>query len=102
MVHETTRCRNDDVRLLSKRNSLGNHIQTSDNYSASQRNERSESFESLTNLCCQFTGRGEDETEQRLRLVEKSLEDRQGKGGGLSTTSFGETDDVAALEGNRD
>jgi hypothetical protein len=56
----------------------------------------------LADLGCQFTCRGEDETEQRLRLVEKSLEDGKSKGSCLSTTCFGETDNVTAFESDGD
>jgi hypothetical protein len=54
----------------------------------------------LSNLGCQFTSRGEDEAEQRLRLVEKGLENRQSKGSCLSTTCLSEADDISALEGD--
>lgn len=90
------------MRLLSKRNRLRNHIQTSNNHGASQRNQRTQRLKGLTDLGCQFSGWGEDEAEQRLRLVEESLENGEGEGGCLSTTGFCQADNVATLESDGD
>jgi hypothetical protein len=56
----------------------------------------------LTDLGRQLAGRGEDETEQRLRLVEESLENGEGESGSLSTTGLCEADNVATLESDGD
>lgn len=56
----------------------------------------------MANLGRQLSRRGENETEEGLRLVEESLEHGERKRGRLSTASFCQTDNVAALEGNRD
>ena len=102
MVHQATRSRNNDMRLLSKRNRLRNHIQTSHNDSASQRNQRSQRLKGLTDLGRQLAGRGENEAEQRLRLVEESLENGEGESSSLSTTGLCEADNVATLESDGD
>lgn len=102
MVDETARCGDNDVRLLSESNGLGNHVETADNDGAAQRDHGTEGLEGLADLRSQFTRGGEDEAKERLGLVEKSLQHGKGKGGCFTTTSLGKTNDVAVLEGDGD
>ncbi|KAJ6445392.1 DNA-directed RNA polymerases I, II, and III subunit RPABC4 [Purpureocillium lavendulum] len=100
VVDEAARGGNDDVRLLAKGDGLGDHVEAAHDDSAPERYHGPEGFKGLSNLGRQLARRGQDEAEQRLRLVEKRLQHGQGKGGRLSAARLGEADDVAVLEGD--
>jgi hypothetical protein len=90
------------VRLLAQGDGLRDHVQTSHDDGATQRDEGAESLKRLSDLSGKFSRGRQDESEQRLGLLEEGLQDREGKGGSLSATCLGEANDVAALEGDGD
>lgn len=90
------------MRLLGQRNGLLHHIQTTQNQGTPKRNQGAERLEGLRNLGRQFSCRGQDEGEQRLRLVEEGLKDREGERSSFSATSLSDTDNISVLEGERD
>ena len=102
MVQQPAGRRNDHVRLLAERDGLLHHVQTAQNQSAPEGNQGPEGLERLGDLGGKFSGRGQDEGEQRLGLVEQGLEDRQGKGGGFAAARLCNADYVAVLQGKGD
>jgi hypothetical protein len=85
--------------FLAERNSLLYHVQATENQSTPERNKRPKRLKGLCDLGCKFSCRREDQGEQGLGLVEKSLEDWQGKSGRFTATCLCDTDDIAVLQG---
>jgi hypothetical protein len=90
------------VWLLRQGNGLRHHVETSHDHGASQRYQGTERLESLADLRSKLSGRGKDKSKDRLRFLQKRLEDGQGESSRLSATRLGEADNIAALESDGD
>ena len=102
VVQETARSSHHNMRLLAKCDSLLHHIQTTEDQGTPERDQGAKCFEGLGDLRRKFSCGCQDQREQRLRLVEKRLENWEGKCRSLAATGFGNANYVAVLkrEGN--
>ena len=69
MIDESTRGRDDEVRLLRESDGLSHQVDAADDAGASRTDRGAESHRDVVDLDGEFARRGENETVQRLRVL---------------------------------
>lgn len=98
MVSQSAGGPHDNVGFLRQRDGLRDHVETTNQYSGPEADQRAESLELLSDLYAKFTRGRHDTREERLRRLEQRLDHWDSEGRSLTGTRLSKANDVPVLQ----
>mmetsp|Transcript_4404 Transcript_4404/g.13342 ORF Transcript_4404/g.13342 Transcript_4404/m.13342 type:complete len:249 (-) Transcript_4404:221-967(-) len=98
VVDDPTGRAHNDVRPAPQGDALCHHVHPADEDDRLQPYRHPEGLELLRDLDGELSGGRQHKRKEGLRLVQQLLQDRKGKGAGLTASGLGKADDVLAVD----